>query len=57
MIHVLLTWELFWQHNDAITFFIFICISRYLEFFFKNPFKKLVLPLVRSIMAKFEQML
>ena len=36
MIHVLLTWELFWQHNDAITFFIFICISRYLEFFFQK---------------------
>ena len=57
MIHVLLTWEFFWQRNDAITFFIFICISRYLEFFFKNHFKKLLLPLVGSIMAKFEQML
>ena len=57
MIHVLLTWELFWQRNDAITSVIFICISRYLELFFKNHFKKLVPPLVGSIMAKFEQML
>ena len=43
--------------NDAMTFFIFICISQYREFFFKNHFKKLVPPLVWSIIAKFEQML
>ena len=28
------------QRNDAITFFIFICISRYLEFFLKKPLKE-----------------
>ena len=48
MIHVLLTSELPWQHNDAITSFTYLCISRYLE---------LVLPLVASVMAKFEQIL
>ena len=45
------------QRNDAIMFFIFICISRYLEFFLKSRLKKLVPPLVGSIMAKFEQIL
>ena len=57
MIHVLLTWELFWQRNDAITFFYFHLYFSVLGAFFKNHFKKLVPPLVGSIMAKFEQML
>ena len=53
MIHVLLTSELRWQHNDAITFFTCLCISRHREI--RNRLKELVPPLVASIMAQFEQ--
>ena len=57
MIHVLLTSELPWQHNDAITSFTCLCICRYLEFFSEIAIGELVLPLVASVMAKFEQIL
>ena len=57
MIHVLLTSELPWQHNGAITFFTCPCISRYQEFFFRNRLTELVPCLVASIIAKFEQIL
>ena len=57
MIHVLLTSELPWQNNDAITPFTCFCISRYLEFFFRNRLRELVPPLVASVMPKFEQIL
>ena len=33
MIYVLLTSELPWQRNDAITFSTCLCISRYQDFF------------------------
>ena len=60
MIHVLLTSELPLQHNDAITFFICLSISRYFFFFFfffRNRLRKLVPPLVASAVEKFEQIL
>ena len=57
MIHVLLTSGLPWQHNDAITFFTCLCISRYKEFFFRNRMRELVPSLVSWVVAKFEQIL
>ena len=36
MIWVLLQWESPWQCNDAILFFIHLCVSLYQEFFFKE---------------------
>ena len=57
MIHVLLTSELPWQHNDAITFFTCLCISRFLGDFFRNRLGEVVPPLVTSVVAKFEQIL
>ena len=57
MIHVLLTPGLPWQHNDAITFFTCLCISRYWDFFFRNRLREFVPLLVASVMAKFEEIL
>ena len=57
MMHVLLTSALPWQHNDAITFFTCLCISRYKELFFRIRLRELVPPLVASVVAKFEQIL
>ena len=57
MIHVLLTSALPWQHNDAITVFTYFCITRYKELFFRVRSRELVLPLVASVVAKFEQVL
>ena len=55
MIHVILTSELPWQQNDA---FVFLGTSSFFFFFFcRNRLKELLLPLVASIMAKFEQTL
>ena len=39
MIWVLLQSESPWQRNDAITFFIYLCVSLYQEFFFKKSLK------------------
>ena len=36
MIYVLLTSQLPWQRNDAITFSTCFCISRYQDFFFSE---------------------
>ena len=36
MIRVLLQSESPWQRNDAIAFFIYLCVSVYQEFFFKK---------------------
>ena len=49
MIHVLLTSELPWKHNDAITFFTCLCISRYEEF---NHLRELVPLLVAAVRGK-----
>ena len=56
MIHVLLASELPWQHHDAITFlltFIFLGIRG----LFQKSLKELVLLLVASVVARFEQIL
>ena len=39
MIWVLLQSESPWQRNDAITFFIYLCVSLYQELFFKKSLK------------------
>ena len=55
MIHVLLTSELPWQHNDAI-FYLPLYFS-VLGDFFRNRLGEVVPPLVTSVVAKFEQIL
>ena len=57
MIWVLLQSELPWQHNDAIWFFIYLCVSLYQEFFLRNCLREFVPAIIASVMAKFEQIL
>ena len=58
MIHVLLTSELPWQQNGAITFFTYLCISRFYKFFFSEiALGSLYLPWLPRLVAKFEQIL
>ena len=57
MMWVLLQLESPWQRNDAITFFIYLCVSLYQEFFLRNRLGEFVHAIVASIMAKFEQIL
>ena len=57
MIWVLLQSESPWQCNDAIMFFIYLCVSLYQEFFLRNRLKEFVPTIIASIMAKFEQIL
>ena len=57
MILVLLHSESPWQPNDAITFFIYLCVSQYYEFFLRNRLREYVLAVIASIMSKFEQIL
>ena len=57
MIWVLLQSESPWQRNDAITFFIYLCVSLYQEFFLRNRLREFVPAIIASIMAKFEQIL
>ena len=57
MIWVLLQSEAPWQRNDAITFFIYLCVSLYQEFFLRNRLREFVPAIIASIMAKFEQIL
>ena len=57
MIWVLLQSESPWQRNDAITFFIYLCVSLYQEFFLRNRFRGFVPAIIASIIAKFEQIL
>ena len=57
MIWVLLQSESPWQRNDAITFFIYLCVSLYQEFFLRNRLREFVPAIIASIMAKFEQLL
>ena len=54
---VLLQSELPWQRNDAITFFIYLCVSPYHELFWRNRVREYVPAIIASIMAKFEQIL
>ena len=58
MIWVLLQSESPWLRNDAITFFIYLCVSLYSEFFFlRNRLREYVPAITASIKAKFEQIL
>ena len=57
MIWVLLQSESPWQRNDAITFFIYLCVSLYQEFFLRNRLREFVPAIIASIIAKFEQIL
>ena len=57
MIWVLLQSESPWQRNNAITFFIYLCVSLYREFFLRNRLREFVPALIEAIMAKFEQIL
>ena len=60
MIWVLLQSESPWQRNDAITFFIYLRVSPYQEFFLRNRLREFVLAIIASIMAimaNFEQIL
>ena len=53
MIWVLLQSESPWQRNDTITFFIYLCVSLYQDFFLRNRLREFV----PAIMAKFKQIL
>ena len=57
MIQVLLQSESQWPRNNAITFFIYLCVSLYQEFFLRNRLKEFVPAIIASIMAKFEHIL
>ena len=57
MIWVLLQSKSPWQRNNAIMFFIYLCVSLYREFFLRNRFREFVPAIIASIMAKFEQIL
>ena len=53
MIWVLLQSESPWQRNDTITFFIYLCVSLYQEFFLGNRLREFLPAIIASIMAKF----
>ena len=57
MIGVLSQSESPWQRNDAMTFFIYLCVSLHLEFFLRNRLREFVPAIIASIIAKFEQIL
>ena len=57
MIWVLLQSKSPWQRNNAIMFFIYLCVSLYREFFLRNRFREFVPAIIASIIAKFEQIL
>ena len=61
MVWVSLQLESPWQRNDAITFFIYLCVSLYQEFFLKKThvreFVHAIIASSASIMANFEQIL
>ena len=57
MIWVLLQSESPWQRNNAITFFIYLRVSLYQEFFLRNRLREFVPVIIASIVAKFEQIL
>ena len=57
MIWVLLQSKSPWQRNNAIMFFIYLCVSLYREFFLRNRFREFVPAIIASVMSKFEQIL
>ena len=57
MIWVLSQSESPWQLNDAIKFFIYLCVSLYQEVFLRNRLREYVPAIIVSIIAKFEQIL
>ena len=57
MIWVLLQSESPWHRNDAIAFFIYLCISVYQEFFLRNRLREFVPAIIASLMARFEHIL
>ena len=57
MIWVLLQSESLLQLNDAIKFFIYLCVSLYLEFFQRNRLREYVPSIIASITAKLRQIL
>ena len=57
MIWVFLQSESPQQRNDAITFFIYLGVSLYQEFFLKKSLKGYVPAIISSVLAKFEQIL
>ena len=58
MIWVLLQSESPLQGNEAITFFMYLCVSLYQVFFFlRNRLREFVPDTIASIMEKFEQIL
>ena len=57
MIWVLLQSESPWQRNDAFTLFIYLGVSLYQEFFWRNHLREYAPAIIASIMAKFEEIL
>ena len=57
MILVLAQSESPWQRNDAITFFIYLCVSVYQEFFGEIALGSMYLPQLPQFRPKFEQIL
>ena len=57
MIWILLQSQSPWQHYDAISFFIYRCVSLYQENFRRNRLREYVPATIASIMAKFEEIL
>ena len=57
MIWILLPSESPRQRNDAICFFIYLCVSLHQEFFLRNRLREFVPAIIASIIAKFEQIL
>ena len=49
MIWVLLQSESPWQRNNAIMFFIYLCVSLYQEFFLRNHLREFVPAIIASI--------
>ena len=52
MIRVLLQSESSWQSNDAITFFIYLCVSLYQVFFLRNRLREYVPAIIASYHGK-----
>ena len=51
MIWVVLQSESSWQHNNAIMFFIYLCVSLYEEFFLRNRLREFVQAIIASIIS------
>ena len=51
MIWVVLQSESSWQRNNAIMFFIYLCVSLYEEFFLRNRLREFVQAIIASIIS------